>query len=45
MGTTKNINTMAVFFALANLYEKTGEETYLRKHLIQSYALHNTDLW
>ncbi|KXS96661.1 hypothetical protein AC578_4404 [Pseudocercospora eumusae] len=28
-GTTKNINTMAVFLTLAYLYEKTGEQTYL----------------
>lgn len=28
-GTTKNINTMAVFTTLAYLYEKTGEQTYL----------------
>lgn len=28
-GTTKNINTMAVFLTLANVYEKTGEHTYL----------------
>ena len=28
-GTTKNINTMAVFLTLAYLYEKTGDRTYL----------------
>lgn len=28
-GTSKNINTMAVFLTLAYLYEKTGEQTYL----------------
>jgi unsaturated rhamnogalacturonyl hydrolase len=28
-GTTKNINTMAVFLTLAYLYEETGERTYL----------------
>lgn len=28
-GTTKNINTMAVFLTLAYLYEKTGEQSYL----------------
>ncbi|KAL6253375.1 hypothetical protein RBB50_001098 [Rhinocladiella similis] len=28
-GTTKNINTMAVFLTLAHLYEKTGEQRYL----------------
>ncbi|KAJ5469258.1 hypothetical protein N7539_008876 [Penicillium diatomitis] len=28
-GTTKNINTMAVFLTLAYLYEKTGNPTYL----------------
>ncbi|KAK9776406.1 putative Glycosyl hydrolase [Seiridium cardinale] len=28
-GTTKNINTMAVFLTLAYVYEKTGNQTYL----------------
>ena len=28
-GTTKNINTMAVFLTLAYLYEDTGDRTYL----------------
>lgn len=28
-GTTKNINTMAVFLTLAHVYEKTGNKTYL----------------
>ncbi|KAL2432667.1 hypothetical protein ABEF95_014328 [Exophiala dermatitidis] len=28
-GTTKNINTMAVFLTLAYLYEKNGEQSYL----------------
>jgi len=28
-GTTKNINTMAVFLTLAYMYEKTGDSTYL----------------
>ncbi|EXJ83403.1 hypothetical protein A1O1_07025 [Capronia coronata CBS 617.96] len=28
-GTTKNINTMAVFLTLAHLYEQTGEQSYL----------------
>ncbi|EXJ87383.1 hypothetical protein A1O3_04342 [Capronia epimyces CBS 606.96] len=28
-GTTKNINTMAVFLTLAYLYEETGEQSYL----------------
>ncbi|GAM42268.1 hypothetical protein TCE0_044r16075 [Talaromyces pinophilus] len=28
-GTTKNINTMAALLALANVYEKTGNATYL----------------
>ncbi|CAG9993056.1 unnamed protein product [Clonostachys byssicola] len=28
-GTTKNINTMAVFLSLANVYEVTGNRTYL----------------
>ena len=28
-GTTKNINTMAVFLTLAYLYEETGNKTYL----------------
>lgn len=27
-GTTKNINTMAVFLTLAHLYEKTGKQSY-----------------
>ena len=29
VGTTKNINTMAVFLTLAYLYEETGDRTYL----------------
>ncbi|KIW19298.1 hypothetical protein PV08_03592 [Exophiala spinifera] len=28
-GTTKNINTMAVFLTLAHLYEKTGDQSHL----------------
>ncbi|EON67690.1 hypothetical protein W97_06833 [Coniosporium apollinis CBS 100218] len=43
-GTTKNINTMAVFLTLAYLYEKTGNSTFLPwLESWASWAMHDLD--